>query len=101
MLLAGFRLRRINHQEAYGLCDDAQIDANNAQGFFSVTRRGEISNLDHVADPRLLRFAQTVMWGEDHKPSANGEQGGRIVALAIRDKPFPNSTRHWRRHLAS
>jgi hypothetical protein len=38
-LHARFTLRRINHQEAHSLRDEAQTHTNNVEGFFSRMRR--------------------------------------------------------------
>ena len=61
----------------------SQTHTNNAEGFFSRMRRGEIGHHHHVAGPYLLRFAQEAAWREDHKREANGSQVDRIVALSM------------------
>jgi hypothetical protein len=69
---AGFTLHGINHQETYGLGDEAQTDTNNAEGFFSRIRRREIGHHHHVAGPYLILFAQKAAGREDHKRDPNG-----------------------------
>jgi transposase-like protein len=96
-LAARFTLHRINHQEAYSLQDEAQTHTNNAEGFFSRMRRGEIGHHHHVAGPYLLRFAQEAAWREDHKREANGSQVDRIVALAMANKPSVDFSGYWQR----
>src|SRR5579863_6095722 len=53
-LASRFTLHRINHREAYSLQDEAQTHTNNAEGFFSRMRRGEIGHHHHVAGPYLI-----------------------------------------------
>jgi transposase-like protein len=97
-----YTLHRINHQEAYSLRDAVQTHTNNAEGFFSRMRRGEIGHHHHVSGPYLLRFAQEAAWREDHKREANGAQVDRIVALAMGNKPSVDFCGYWqRRRMAS
>jgi hypothetical protein len=96
-LSARFTLHRINHQEAYSLKDELQTHTNNAEGFFSRMRRGEIGHHHHVAGPYLVRFAQEAAWREDHKREANGAQVDRIVALAMANKPSIDFCGYWQR----
>jgi transposase-like protein len=100
-LAARFTLHRINHEEAYSLQDEAQTHTNNAEGFFSRMRRGEIGHHHHVAGPYLLRFAQEAAWREDHKREANGSQVDRIVALAMANKPSVDFCGYWQRSRAA
>jgi transposase-like protein len=100
-LHARYTLHRINHQEAYSLRDEAQTHTNNAEGFFSRMRRGEIGHYHHVAGPYLLRFAQEAAWREDHKREPNGSQVDRIVALAMANKPSVDFSGYWQRHIAA
>jgi transposase-like protein len=100
-LAARFTLHRINHEEAYSLQDEAQTHTNNAEGFFSRMRRGEIGHHHHVAGPYLLRFAQEAAWREDHKREANGTQVDRIVALAMANKPSIDFCGYWQRRRAA
>jgi transposase-like protein len=96
-LATRFTLHRINHEEAYSLQDAVQTHTNNAEGFFSRMRRGEIGHHHHVAGPYLLRFAQEAAWREDHKREANGSQVDRIVALAMANKPSVDFCGYWQR----
>jgi transposase-like protein len=96
-LAARFTLHRIDHGEAYSLQDALQTHTNNAEGFFSRMRRGEIGHHHHVAGPYLLRFAQEAAWREDHKREANGSQVDRIVALAMANKPSVDFCGYWQR----
>src|SRR3984957_10258714 len=96
-LHARYTLHRIDHGEAYSLLDEAQTHTNNAEGFFSRMRRGEIGHHHHVAGPYLLRFAQEAAWREDHKREANGAQVDRIVALAMANKPSVDFCGYWQR----
>jgi transposase-like protein len=96
-LASRFTLHRINHEDAYSLQDEAQTHTNNAEGFFSRMRRGEIGHHHHVAGPYLLRFAQEAAWREDHKRQDNGSHVDRIVALALANKPSVDFCGYWQR----
>jgi transposase-like protein len=100
-LSARFTLHRINHEEAYSLRDEAQTHTNNAEGFFSRMRRGEIGHHHHVAGPYLIRFAQEAAWREDHKRDPNGAQVDRIIALAMVNKPSIDFCGYWQRSRAA
>jgi transposase-like protein len=98
-LHARYELHRINHQEAYSLRDEAQTHTNNAEGFFSRMRRGEIGHHHHMAGPYLIRFAQEAAWREDHKRVANGTHVDKIVTLAMRLPRSPDFCGYWQRHV--
>lgn len=100
-LHARYTLHRINHQEAYSLRDEAQTHTNNAEGFFSRMRRGEIGHHHHVSGPYLIRFAQEAAWREDHKRLSNGDQVDKVVALAMRSRKSNEFCGYWQRHLAA
>jgi hypothetical protein len=100
-LHARYELHRINHQEAYSLGGEAQIHTNNAEGFFSRMRRGEMGHHHHIAGPYLIRFAQEAAWREDYKRVANGEQVDRIVTLSMKHKPSVDFSGYWQRHCAA
>jgi hypothetical protein len=82
-LHARFTLHRINHEEAYSLGGEQEINTNAAESFFSRMRRGEIGHHHHVAGPYLIRFAQESAWREDHRKDPNGSQVDRVVALVM------------------
>jgi len=98
-LHARYELHRINHQESYSLKDEAQTHTNNAEGFFSRMRRGEIGHHHHVAGPYLIRFAQEAAFREDFKRVANGDQADKIVSLAMRLPKSAEFCGYWQRHL--
>jgi transposase-like protein len=98
-LNARFTLHRINHEEAYSLGGEYDINTNAAESFFSRMRRGEIGHHHHVAGPYLIRFAQEAAWREDHRRDPNGSQADRVVTLAMRHKPSIDFAGYWQRHL--
>jgi transposase-like protein len=100
-LHARYELHRINHQEAYSLRDEAQTHTNNAEGFFSRLRRGEIGHHHHIAGAYLIRFAQEAAWREDHKRDPNGAQVDKIVTLALRAPKSAVFCGYWQRHVAA
>ena len=81
--------------------DEAETHTNNAEGFFSRMRRGEIGHHHHIAGPYLLRFAQEHAWRETNKRVANGAQVDRIVALAMANKPSVDFCGYWQRSRAA
>jgi len=98
-LHARYELRRINHQEAYSLKDEAQTHTNNVEGFFSRMRRGEIGHHHHVSGPYLIRFAQEFAWRETNKRVSNGDQTDKVVTLAMRSPKSREFCGYWQRHL--
>jgi transposase-like protein len=99
VLHARYELHRINHQESYSLKDEAETHTNNAEGFFSRMRRGEIGHHHHVAGPYLIRFAQEAAWREDHKRVSNGDQADKIVSLVMRSNKSAQFCGYWQRHI--
>lgn len=97
-LHARYELHRINHQEAYSLGDEAETHTNNAVGFFSRMRRGEIGHHHHIAGPYLIRFAQEAAWREDHRKEPNGFQVDRLIGLAMHNKPSVDFCGYWQRN---
>ena len=98
-LHARYELHRINHEEAYSLGGEHEINTNSAESFFSRMRRAEIGHHHHVAGPYLIRFAQEAAWREDHRRDPNGFQADRIVALAMKHKPSIDFAGYWQRHV--
>jgi len=98
-LHARFTMHRINHEEAYSLGGEYEINTNAAESFFSRMRRGEIGHHHHVAGPYLIRFAQEAAWREDHRRDPNGFQADRVVTLAMKHKPSLDFAGYWQRHL--
>jgi hypothetical protein len=90
-----YEMKRINHEEAYSL-DGACT--NMAESFFSRIRRAEIGIHHHIAGAYLLRYAQEMSWREDNRRLSNGEQVGRVAALAMARKPSVDFSGYWQRH---
>jgi transposase-like protein len=100
-LHARFELHRINHQEAYSLGGEFDINTNQAESFFSRLRRGEMGHHHHIAGPYLILFAQEAAWREDYKRVPNGSQVDRIVTLSMKHKPSVDFSGYWQRHIAA
>jgi transposase-like protein len=98
-LHARFVLHRINHQEAYSLGGEFEINTNQAESFFSRMRRAEIGHHHHLAGPYLIRFAQEAAWREDHRRDRNGDQVDRIVTLSMKHKPSVDFAGYGQRHV--
>jgi len=92
-----FEMKRINHEEAYSL-DGACT--NWAEEFFSRMRRAEIGHHHHIAGAYLLRYAQEASWREDNRRVSNGDQMGRVAALAMKNKPSVDFSGYWQKHHA-
>ena len=63
-----FEIKRINHQEAYGL-DGACTHM--AEEYVSRLRRAGIGIHHHIAGSYLLRYAQESPWREDDAEVSN------------------------------
>jgi len=94
ILHACYRMKRINHTEAYSL-DGACT--NDVESLFSRFRRGEYGHHHRVAGPYVHRFMQEVAWKEDHRRDANGQQVDRVIELAMRAKPSVDFCGYWQR----
>lgn len=88
-----FKVRRINHAQAYSL-DGACT--NWAEGYFSRLRRTE-SGHGHISGPYLLRYAQEAAFREDWRRASNGEQVSKVAALAMATTPSVDFTGYWQR----
>jgi hypothetical protein len=93
-LHARYTLHRINHEEAYSIGGEYEINTNSAESFFSRMRRGEIGHHHQVAGPYLIRFAQEAAWREDHRKEPNGPS---VVALVMKNKPSVDFCGYWQR----
>jgi hypothetical protein len=100
-LHARYTLHRVNHEEAYNLGGEHEINTNSAESFFSRMRRGEFGHHHHIAGPYLIRFAQESAWREDHRKDPNGSQVDRVVALVMRNKPSVDFCGYWQRSLVA
>jgi transposase-like protein len=96
-LYSRYTLHRVNHELAYSLGGEHEINTNAAESFFSRMRRGEIGHHHHVAGPYLLRFAQEAAWRENYRRVQNGMQVDRIVVLAMHNKPSVDFCGYWQR----
>jgi transposase-like protein len=93
-----YRMRRINHQEAYsedGAC------TNNAESFFSRLRRAEIGTHHHIAGPYLNAYAREMAWREDHRRVSNGEQYLLTVNAALAHPVSRQWKGYWQRAVNS
>jgi transposase-like protein len=97
-LHAKYEMKRINHSEAYSL-DGACT--NWAEEYFSRLRRAEVGIHHHISGPYLLRYAQEAAWREDSRRVSNGDQVGRIAALAMASKPSVDFCGYWQRRKAA
>src|ERR1700680_1999566 len=100
-LHARYTLHRVNHEEAYSLGGEYEINTNSAESFFSRMRRGEFGHHHHIAGPYLIRFAQEAAWRENYRRVPNGSQVDRIVALSMKHKPSVDFSGYWQRHIAA
>jgi hypothetical protein len=100
-LYSRYTLYRVNHDEAYSLGGDDEINTNAAESFFSRMRRGEVGHHHHIAGPYLLRFAQEAAWRENYRRAPNGTQVDRIIALAMHNKPSVDFCGYWQRSRAA
>lgn len=66
-----YRMKRINHKEAYS---HAGACTNQAESFFSRLRKAEIGTHHHISGPYLAMYAGEMAWRENHRRVSNGEQ---------------------------
>jgi hypothetical protein len=66
-----FEVKRINHQEAYGLDGTCIIMA---EEFFTWSHRAEIGIHHNIAGSFPLRYAQETVWREHNHTVSNGDQ---------------------------
>ena len=66
-----YKVKRINHQEAYS---DGDACTNQAESFFSRLRRAEIGIHHHISGRYLNAYASEMAWREDQRRVSNGEQ---------------------------
>jgi hypothetical protein len=90
-------MKRIDHWQAYsfdGAC------TNRAEEYFSRLRRAAIGIHHHIPGAYLLRYAQESSWWEDNRRVSNGDQVGRVTALAMKRGKSVDFTGYWKRHIA-
>lgn len=80
-LRSRFAVRQINHSEAYS---KDGVATNQAESFFSRLRRSEWGQYHKISGLYLGRYAGEAGWREDHRRLANGEQFGRVCAVAAK-----------------
>jgi hypothetical protein len=96
-----YTLHRVNHEEAYSLGGEHEINTNAAESFFSRMRRAEFGHHHHIAGPYLIRFAQEMAWREDHRKDPNSFQVDRVVTLVMKNKPSVDFCGYWQRACSS
>jgi transposase-like protein len=94
ILAAWYRLKQVNHDEAYF---DMGVHTNAVESFFSRFRRGENGHHHHVSGPYLHRFGQETAWREDHRYDSNGWQVDRVVELAMSSRLSVDFCGYWQR----
>ncbi len=85
---------RINHSEAYSL-DGACT--NQAESFFSRLRRAEVGTHHHIAGPYLNAYAGEMVWREDNRRVANGEQAAMVTRAAMVSPVSRKWAGYWQR----
>jgi transposase-like protein len=96
-LRAKFRVRTINHSQAYSH-DDACT--NQAESFFSRLRRAEWGQYHKISAVYLSRYAAEMGWREDHRRQPNGGLFSRIVGLVAKSAMSVDFTGRWQRQAA-
>ena len=94
VLHARFRIKRINHQEAYSL-DGACT--NNAESYFSRLRRSEWGVHHHISGQYLRRYAAEMAWREDHRRDDNGNLTTALISLSMARGHSVDWRGYWRR----
>lgn len=94
-LHAMFKMKRINHRQAYSV-DGACTNA--AEGYFARLRRAEAAH-GHIAGPYLLRYAQEAAFREDNRRICNGDLTKRVLAFALKAAPSIDFCGYWQRRV--
>ena len=93
-LHAGWDTKRVNHSVAF--MDDG-VCTNQAESYFSRLRRAEIGTHHHIAGPYLNAYANEMVWREDHRRAANGNQVALVAGAAMACSQSRNWAGYWQR----
>ena len=93
-LHAGWDTRRVNHSVAF--MDDG-VCTNQAESYFSRLRRAEIGTHHHIAGPYLNAYANEMVWREDHRRVANGNQAAMVGRAVMGSRQSRNWAGYWQR----
>ena len=93
-LHAGWDTRRVNHSVAF--MDDG-VCTNQAESYFSRLRRAEIGTHHHIAGPYLNAYANEMVWREDHRRVANGNQAALVAGAAMASRQSRAWAGYWQR----
>jgi transposase-like protein len=93
-LHAGWDTRRVNHSVAFM---DEGVCTNQAESYFSRLRRAEIGTHHHIAGPYLNAYANEMVWREDHRRVANGNQAGLVGRAAMLSRQSRAWAGYWQR----
>ena len=72
-LHAYFKVKRINHSEAYSRDG---VSTNQAESFFSRMRRAEFGQHHRISGKYLFAYAREMAWREDTRRQPNGSGSG-------------------------
>lgn len=93
-LHAGWDTRRVNHSIQFM---DKGVCTNQAESFFSRLRRAEIGTHHHIAGPYLNSYAGEMVWREDNRRVANGEQAALVTSAAMASRVSRRWAGYWQR----
>ena len=93
-LHAGWDTRRVNHSVAFM---DEGVCTNQAESYFSRLRRAEIGTHHHIAGPYLNAYANEMVWREDHRRVANGNQAALVGHAAMASRQSRSWAGYWQR----
>lgn len=93
-LHAGWDTKRANHSVAFM---DEGVCTNQAESYFSRLRRAEVGTHHHIAGPYLSAYANEMVWREDHRRVANGNQAALVGRAAMASRQSRTWAGYWQR----
>ncbi len=93
-LHAGWDTKRVNHSVAFM---DEGVCTNQAESYFSRLRRAEIGTHHHISGPYLSAYANEMVWREDHRRVANGNQAAMVGRAVMGSRQSRTWAGYWQR----
>ena len=93
-LHAGWDTKRVNHSVAFM---DEGVCTNQAESYFSRLRRAEVGTHHHIAGPYLSAYANEMVWREDHRRVANGNQATLVGRAVMSSRQSRTWAGYWQR----
>lgn len=93
-LAVTYKLKRINHSEAYS---NGDCSTNQAESWFSRMRRSEIGQHHHVAGKYIDAYAGEMAYREDNRRTDNLAIMHDILRICLKQKTSQNWVGYWQK----